>query len=443
MKLLKRRGREQLKVAATARSRSSRRPASDRDQEEPRTSRRSSGLAVIALAVAGYILHNQRLRFPFVQAKPFQLKAEFSTAQAVTPGQGQTVRVSGVRIGDIGGVDLKDGHAIVIRWTSTRVQGPGPHRRDRAAAAQDRAEGHVHRPAARAATSAPVAKARLHDPDLEHAARTSTRTRSSRLLDADTREYLQLLVNGAGAGPARAAAATCATSSARFEPTHRDLARVNGAVAARRTQPAPPDQPAQRAQRRAGPARATTSPSSSTPPRPSSARSPRSRPTSPRAVARAAEHAAQTTDDAQPGRDVRRRARPDGREAAPGGRARSTPPTRRCTRSPRRRRRCCATRSARSCATSRPLVRDLKPASTNLATATPDLTRVVHGRSTTSSTCSATTRTASEGPDNADREEGYLFWLAWLNHYGAALFSTSDANGAVPPGHGRRRRARR
>ena len=34
-------------------------------------------------------------------------------AQAVTPGQGQTVRVSGVRVGDITGVDLKNGRAIV------------------------------------------------------------------------------------------------------------------------------------------------------------------------------------------------------------------------------------------------------------------------------------------------------------------------------------------
>src|SRR5512135_3106852 len=41
------------------------------------------------------------------------MNAEFSTAQAVTPGQGQTVRVSGVQIGDIGSVSLKNGMAIV------------------------------------------------------------------------------------------------------------------------------------------------------------------------------------------------------------------------------------------------------------------------------------------------------------------------------------------
>jgi phospholipid/cholesterol/gamma-HCH transport system substrate-binding protein len=49
------------------------------------------GLMVIAAGVGGYILSNQRLRFPW-EGQVFKLKAEFSTAQAVTPGQGQTVR---------------------------------------------------------------------------------------------------------------------------------------------------------------------------------------------------------------------------------------------------------------------------------------------------------------------------------------------------------------
>jgi hypothetical protein len=38
-----------------------------------------------------------------------------------------------------------------------------------------------------------------------------------------------------------------------------------------------------------------------------------------------------------------------------------------------------------------------------------------------------------EGPDVATRDEGYLFWLAWLNHDGAALFSSSDAHGPFRP----------
>ena len=75
-------------------------------------------LAVIALLVVGLaatyiIVQNQRLRIPLLEAKPFELKAELSTAQAVTPGQGQTVRVAGVRVGDISSVDYENGNAVV------------------------------------------------------------------------------------------------------------------------------------------------------------------------------------------------------------------------------------------------------------------------------------------------------------------------------------------
>ncbi len=70
-------------------------------------------MLVVAATVGIYILENQRLRFPLLEDKPFQLKAEFATAQAVTPGQGQTVRVSGVRIGDIAKTELEDGRAII------------------------------------------------------------------------------------------------------------------------------------------------------------------------------------------------------------------------------------------------------------------------------------------------------------------------------------------
>ena len=41
------------------------------------------GLIVIAAGVSFYILNEQRMRFPFLEPKPFELKAEFSTAQAV------------------------------------------------------------------------------------------------------------------------------------------------------------------------------------------------------------------------------------------------------------------------------------------------------------------------------------------------------------------------
>jgi phospholipid/cholesterol/gamma-HCH transport system substrate-binding protein len=71
------------------------------------------GLLVVALFVTYIIVQNQRLRIPLLEEKPFELKAEMTTAQAVTPGQGQTVRVAGVRVGDISSVDYENGHAVV------------------------------------------------------------------------------------------------------------------------------------------------------------------------------------------------------------------------------------------------------------------------------------------------------------------------------------------
>src|SRR2546423_320738 len=72
-----------------------------------------AGLIVIALVVTGYLVEKQRLRIPILQEKPFELKADFQTAQAVTPGQGQTVVVAGVKIGDISKVELNNGVAEV------------------------------------------------------------------------------------------------------------------------------------------------------------------------------------------------------------------------------------------------------------------------------------------------------------------------------------------
>ena len=128
------------------------------------------GLILIAAGVSAYILSKQRMRFPIIQDKPYVLKAEFQTAQAVIAGQGQTVRVAGVRIGDIGAVELKDGRAIVRMDIDPQVRGHGPHGRDRAAASQDRPEGHVH-PARPGRGRRARGEGELDDPGRLHAAR--------------------------------------------------------------------------------------------------------------------------------------------------------------------------------------------------------------------------------------------------------------------------------
>ena len=74
-------------------------------------------LFLIGIGVSGYLLSNQRLYLPKwvpgVGSDFYKVNAEFWTAQAVTPGQGQTVNVAGVKVGEITKVELRDGVAVV------------------------------------------------------------------------------------------------------------------------------------------------------------------------------------------------------------------------------------------------------------------------------------------------------------------------------------------
>jgi phospholipid/cholesterol/gamma-HCH transport system substrate-binding protein len=187
-------------------------------------------LVAIAVVVGVYLLHEERLRFPLFQSQPFTLRAEFSTAQAVTPGQGQTVRVSGVRIGDISGVGLKGDRAVVsmavdpqfkglVHTDATALLRPKTGLKDMFVEIDP---GSRRAPVARAGFTIPLANT-LPDvnPDEILAA-----------LDQDTRDYLQLLVQGAGEG-LRGGGPTLQDVFARFRPTHRDLAKVTTLVGRR------------------------------------------------------------------------------------------------------------------------------------------------------------------------------------------------------------------
>jgi phospholipid/cholesterol/gamma-HCH transport system substrate-binding protein len=74
-------------------------------------------MIVIAAASAGYILAHERLSVPawvpVIGREHFVLKGEFSTAQAVAPGQGQAVTIAGAKVGEIGSVELHEGRALV------------------------------------------------------------------------------------------------------------------------------------------------------------------------------------------------------------------------------------------------------------------------------------------------------------------------------------------
>ena len=190
------------------------------------------GLLVITVVVAGYILSHERLRFPFISSTPFTINAAFQTAQAVTPGQGQSVRVSGVQIGLVGSVTLKNGQGDRADEHRPQVQAPDPQELDGADPATHRPGRHVHRARARGIGNAPVAKPGYTIP-ISNTMPVVNLDEILGSLDADSREYLDLLVNGAGQGLEKNGGDELAQVMERFEPTHQDLARLNGAVAQR------------------------------------------------------------------------------------------------------------------------------------------------------------------------------------------------------------------
>ncbi len=73
----------------------------------------------------------------------------------------------------------------------------------------------------------------------------------------------------------------------------------------------------------------------------------------------------------------------------------------------------------------RPAVRALRPAAADLAKATPDLV-------TTFKIVNYLLNELAYNPPGA--EEGYLFWTSWANHAGNSVFQTQDAQGAVRHG---------
>ena len=68
-------------------------------------------LVVAAIGVTTYILNHQP-SFVFGQSY-YTVKAPFATAAAVTSGQGQAVTIAGVQVGQVGGVSIENGQAMV------------------------------------------------------------------------------------------------------------------------------------------------------------------------------------------------------------------------------------------------------------------------------------------------------------------------------------------
>src|SRR3954449_4870075 len=379
-----------------------------------------------AAGCGAYILSNQRLRFPW-EATPYTLKASFSTAQSVTPGQGQNVRVAGVRVGDIAKVSLKDGRGIVtmdvdpqyaslIHTDASALLRPKTGLKDMFVELNP---GTAKAPKAKDGFDIPIANT-LPDinPDEFYSA-----------LDDDTRDYLKLLVDGAGRG-LQGRGADLRNVLRRFEPTHRDLARFTSAVNERRenlrrlihnlnvlngalsTHSSDISQLVSNSSTvfRAF-AREQNGIQQSINLLPGALQQTTSTLNKVNTFARILGPAARELVPVGPALDKANKASvPLGKEATPILRSQIRPFVRDV----------------------RPLVRNLKPASHNLADVTPDLTRTFTVLNHLFNLIGFNPN-GREAPTKDTRDEGYLFWIAWLQHNGASAFANSDANGVFRP----------
>lgn len=191
-------------------------------------------LTVAAIVLTLWIFTQQKATLPswapFVGESFVHLSGDFTSAQAVTPGQGQAVDMAGVQIGKVSSVDLEGGHAVVgmdiqpkylqlIHPDATLLLRPKTNLNDMVVEiAPGGAPGHVK--------SGYVFPLSRTEPTVPFEAFLST-------LDADTRQYLQLLVAG-GAEGIGGHGRQLSAAFRRLQPFSHSLAKLNRVVAARR-----------------------------------------------------------------------------------------------------------------------------------------------------------------------------------------------------------------
>jgi len=384
-------------------------------------------IAILALVAIGLvstwiIVQNQRLRIPLLEERPFQLKAELQTAQAVTPGQGQTVRVAGVRVGDIAKVENEGGNAVVtmdidrkflpVYNDATILLRPKTGLKDMFLELD---------PGSRAAGE-------FDEDEMISVANTAPDVNLDEvleLLDGDTRAYLRLLLVGGGQA-LDGSGEDLGELLGSLGPINRGLARINREVAKRKdnlanlihnmniffgrigqedeeiaafidssnaalSAIAGEDLDVQRATRLLGPTLRET---------------------------RIA--LGETNELAGVLKPALRDLRPFARKLKPINESLET--LARTTRSPIKNQIRPFVRAARK------PVRDLRPAAQNLADATPRLT-VVGQKLNKLFNMAAYNPNGQEGPLEANRDEGYLYWLGWLAHVGNSTFQNQDAHG--------------
>jgi phospholipid/cholesterol/gamma-HCH transport system substrate-binding protein len=171
---------------------------------------------------------------PLIGTDRFELQADFSSAQAVTPGQGQSVDIAGIQVGDVTGVELEDGHAVVSMEVENKY---APLIHDDASlllrpktGLQDMVvevdPGTPSSPEVKEGSTMPLASTQPQvNPDEILAS-----------LDADTQTFLKLLLGNAAEAldPDKSRDVKLSNALRRLNPFARDIARISGSLAVRR-----------------------------------------------------------------------------------------------------------------------------------------------------------------------------------------------------------------
>jgi phospholipid/cholesterol/gamma-HCH transport system substrate-binding protein len=388
-------------------------------------------MLVLALGVTGYVLSNQRFYLPawvpLVGTDFYELEAELETGQAVVPGQGQSVNIAGVKVGEVGRVELENGRALV----ELKI------RRKYAPAYQDATV--LLRPKTglkdMALSLDPGTKSagKLKEGSRIGVASTLPDVNTDELLaqlDGDTRAYLRVLL-GAGAEAfakpdprtGESAAADLREDLKRLEPTSRDVRLITAALATRRHNVRRVVHNFQQLATEVG----------------SKDRQLAGLVDSANAnfQALAAEEGhlrqsvrllpstlGQTETTLRKASDLAGELGPTLQHLRPA--ARSLGPSLRATRPFLRQTTPIIRTQLRPFARDvRPVVRDLRRAAGDLAVAAPRGARALR-------VVNWLLNELAYNPRGA--EEGFLFWLAWANHAGGTLFTAQDAHGPVRRG---------
>jgi phospholipid/cholesterol/gamma-HCH transport system substrate-binding protein len=183
-------------------------------------------MVVLAAAVGGYILAHENLKLPswvpVLGRSYYTLKADFQTAQAVTPGQGQAVTIAGAKIGEIASVNLQNGVATVTMKVTPKYA-----RIYRDATLLLRPKTGLQDMTLEVDPGTP-ASGRLPSGATLPLSQTAPNVNFDDFLaglDAETRAYLQELLAGAGQGLKNNGKALAATLK-RFDPTARDIQQI-------------------------------------------------------------------------------------------------------------------------------------------------------------------------------------------------------------------------